>query len=56
LITITSCCTAGFKNFTKTFYLVQEAFASALAIIRIQIIFIISSLLQMIRHHYGIFQ
>lgn len=56
LFTVGSWCAVCLENFAKTLDLVQETLAGSLAILRVEVVLLISSLLQVIAHHNGVFE
>ena len=47
-------CTVCLENLTQSLDLVEEALASSLAIFRVQVVFFIGSLLEVVAHHNGV--
>ena len=56
LLSLVSGGTDRLVDFTKPFDLIQETFARTLAIFRVQVIFFIGSLFQVVTHHHCVFE
>lgn len=56
LVSVGSLATRGLKHLTQALNLVQKALARSLPILAVQVILVVSTLLQMVTHHDRVFE
>jgi hypothetical protein len=49
-------CTIGFENLAESLHLVEESLAGSLPVLRVKVVFLIGSLLEVVAHDNGVFE